>query len=222
MMSKLQVEFPEVEKLIISGMDNLNMIWGNQVVEGSFCKLRSFQVKDCQNLLTVFPSCICERLFNLESLAVISCGSVEQIFDYLELTVYQTKDSQLREIYIDNLPNLKHIWNEEFRAMPSLSKLQKVSVFLCPILNYLFPASSATSLLKLESVEVSNCGLEEVIRRGRGLDEFVFPQLISLQLHCLPELRALCLEFDKMSNVRKLGLHHCDKIEVTHYLAEKV
>lgn len=135
---------------------------------------------------------------------------MRQIFDYQDLHVSQTFDSQLRELCIDNLPNLTHIWQG---AMPTL---------LCPNLKSLFPASSAISLLKLESVEVSDCGLEEVIEWDGGLGRLVFPQLISLQLHCLPELSGFYPIPVELSRLRKLGLHHCDKIKIEPFLAGKV
>ncbi|KAK2643912.1 hypothetical protein Ddye_019107 [Dipteronia dyeriana] len=51
------------------------------------------------------------------------------------------------------MPNLKHIWNKDPQGMLSFAELQKVTVFLCPNLKNIFPASGASSLLKLESLE---------------------------------------------------------------------
>ncbi|KAL5848625.1 hypothetical protein ACOSQ4_006638 [Xanthoceras sorbifolium] len=217
-----KVEVPRLVKMIISCMDNLKMIWDNQLVDGSFCELRSLVVNDCQKLSTLFPPCICGRLSRLESLTVKSCGLAEQIFDLRELNFdekYFTEATQLTELYIDHLPNLRHIWNEDPQGKLYFEKLQKVTVFLCPNLKNLFPASAASSLLKLDTLEVSDCGVEEIVAEGgRGeeaADRFLFPQLSSLQLHHLPELGTFypghtvegpCL--------KRLGLHHCDKVKI--------
>ncbi|TXG59161.1 hypothetical protein EZV62_016990 [Acer yangbiense] len=218
-----KVGFPSLEKMVISGMDNLESIWHSQFLGDSFNNLKSVEVNDCQELMTIFPSRICERLLRLESLTVKSCGSVIEIFDLRGINLKEKHSikttPQLRELYVDHMTNLKHIWNEDPKGMLSYRKLEKVTIFLCPNLEYLFPASAAKSLLNLDSLEVSDCGVEEIIAKGGGVkeaaDRFLFPKLSSLQLHNLPRLRTFypghtvegpCL--------KRLGLHHCDKVKL--------
>ena len=91
--------------------------------------------------------------------------------------------TQLREFFVDHMSNLKHIWNEDPKGMLSYRKLQKVTVFLCPNLENLFPASVARSLLNLVSLDVSECGLlKEIIAKGgvnELADRLLFPKLSS-------------------------------------------
>ncbi|XP_031276819.1 uncharacterized protein LOC116135264 [Pistacia vera] len=69
-----KVALPSLEELVISGMDNLKMMWNYQLSEHSFQKLKLMKIKNCDNLLTIFPSNICERFWQLESLTVTAGG----------------------------------------------------------------------------------------------------------------------------------------------------
>ncbi|KAK3187827.1 hypothetical protein Dsin_027388 [Dipteronia sinensis] len=216
-----KVGLPNIEKVMISGMDNLKTIWHSQPLENSFCKLKSLEVNDCQKLLTVIPSRFCRRLLKLEFLTVKSCGLLEQIFDLDGLNSeekHPIEPTRLRELYIDHLPNLKHIWNEDPQRMLSFQELQKVKVFLCSNLKNLFPSSVGRSLSKLESLEVSDCGVEEIVAKGvvdETVASLVFPELSYLQLHCLPELRTFYPGHTvEAPYLKRLGLHYCDKIQI--------
>ncbi|KAL5853787.1 hypothetical protein ACOSQ3_008905 [Xanthoceras sorbifolium] len=107
-------------------MDNLKMIWHNQLVEDSFCKLKSLQVEYCYKLLTLFPSNMCERLLSLESLEVSGCVSLQEIFD-LQGIIFKEGNSiaaatQSREL--------------------SFSNLQNLTIFVCPSLKNLFAVAN--------------------------------------------------------------------------------
>ncbi|TXG65483.1 hypothetical protein EZV62_006758 [Acer yangbiense] len=109
----------------IGRMDNLKMIWHNQLDGDSFRKLKSLQVYRCQKLLTLFPSNICGRVLSLESLDVNSCESLEGIFD-LQGIISEERNSiaatQSRELCFSNL--------------------QESEVYRCQSLKYLFAASN--------------------------------------------------------------------------------
>ncbi|KAK3227583.1 hypothetical protein Dsin_007445 [Dipteronia sinensis] len=214
--------------MVISGMDNLESIWHNQFLGDSFSfpKLKSVEVNDCQELKTIFPSCICERLLRLESLTVKSCGSVIEIFDLRGINLKEKHSiqttPQLRELYVDHMSNLKHIWNEDPKGMLSFEKLEKVTVFLCPNLENLFPASVANSLLNLDSlvIEGTNQGLanlEELQLSGKEITtewldqvpKHLFGSLKSLELND-DESTVLPLDFiQRFGRLEKLSLNSC-------------
>ncbi|KAK2643915.1 hypothetical protein Ddye_019110 [Dipteronia dyeriana] len=205
-------------------MDNLKTIWHSQPLENSFCKLKSLEVNDCQKLLTVIPSCFCRRLLKLEFLTVKSYGLLEEIFDLDGLNSeekHPIEPTRLRELYIDHLPNLKHIWNEDPQRMLSFQEQQKVRVFLCSNLKNIFPSSVGRSLSKLESLEVSDCGVEEIVAQGvvdETVASLVFPELSSLQLHCLPELRTFYPGHTvEAPYLKRMGLHYCEKNTNIHF-----
>ncbi|KAL5781473.1 hypothetical protein ACOSP7_006502 [Xanthoceras sorbifolium] len=100
--------------------------------------------------------------------------------------------------------------------MLSFQELQKVKVFLCSNLKNLFPSSVGRSLSKLESLEVSYCGVEEIVAKG-GVHEaaanLVFPELSFLRLHCLRNLNILPWAYYRSAVLKKFGFAYCEKIK---------
>ncbi|XP_048135357.1 disease resistance protein At4g27190-like isoform X2 [Rhodamnia argentea] len=102
-----QVAFPSLERLDISGMDNIEMIWDNQVAEDSYhnlkvlcvheCSklkrvwdkelhyqdkfqcLRSVSISRCESLISPFPASVARDLMQLEELKIDKSGIVELI-----------------------------------------------------------------------------------------------------------------------------------------------
>ncbi|KAL5825165.1 hypothetical protein ACOSQ3_021228 [Xanthoceras sorbifolium] len=191
-----KVGFPSLEKVKIMEMDNLKMIWHNQLAEDFFCKLNSLEVYNCRELLTVLPSNMCGRLLRLEFLLVVSCDFVEEIFDLQGINFeerHSTPATQLRELRIHDLPKLKHIWNKDPQRLLSFGNLQGLEVSECWSLKNLFPESVARDLSELVYLSVADCGVEEIVaKEGVVVEEmpprFLFPELTFLKLHELPKL----------------------------------
>ena len=148
------------------------MIWSNQLHLDSFCKLKELKVEDGEGLLKIFPASMLERIQNLESLDVINCVMVEEVFDLQELVAANLKEtnnvaaSQLRTLYIDNLPNLKQIWNKDPSKTLSFHNLCEMVVQNCSNLKCVFPASIAEEgLSKLERLQIYRCGMENVVAK---------------------------------------------------------
>ncbi|KAK6243856.1 hypothetical protein QUC31_010265 [Theobroma cacao] len=101
-------------------------------------------------------------------------------------------DSQLRELDIKNLPQLKHVWNKDPQGSLTYQNLRKVRVWHCGSLKNLFPASIAKDLPQLEDLTIICCGVEEIVSLGEGLEQpvrFRFPRVSSLELTYLEELK---------------------------------
>ncbi|KAL5825698.1 hypothetical protein ACOSQ3_021761 [Xanthoceras sorbifolium] len=121
------------------------------------------------------------------------------------------------------MENLKMIWqNQLIESVRYCPKLSKVSLYDCQNLESLFPASIAKSLLQLEELHVETCGIKEIVSKG-GVEEagarFVFPQLTSLHLNNLEELRCFCpgkhaTEWPKLN---ELKVECCDKIDLFNF-----
>ncbi|KAJ4717788.1 Disease resistance protein [Melia azedarach] len=185
--------FPSLEQIEISHMDNLEMIWHNQLTEVSFCKLKSMKIEYCDKLRTLFPQNF-RKFLRLESLSVNYCGSLEVIFD-LEGPKFEKTPravSQLSELDICGLPGLKHIWNKDPKQIFSFQKLNMVSIVKCNRLKHVFPASIACSISQLESLNVSSCGVMAIVfvaEEGyKPNHRLVFPRVASLALCDLPNL----------------------------------
>ena len=77
----LQVAFPSLKFLIISGLDNVKKIWPNQIPQDSFSKLEVVKVASCGELLNIFPSCVLKRSQSLQLMEVVDCSLLEEVFD---------------------------------------------------------------------------------------------------------------------------------------------
>ncbi|KAL6311655.1 hypothetical protein AAG906_025734 [Vitis piasezkii] len=93
------VAFPSLELLNISGLDNVENIWHNQLLEDSFSQLKDIRVASCGKLLTIFPSTSLVRdLVQLQDLRVSSCG-VEETAPRVKIFAY--KFPTFQEIHME-------------------------------------------------------------------------------------------------------------------------
>lgn len=95
------------------------------------------------------------------------------------------------------MDNLSKIWTFGLQGTFTFKYLQKVEAQNCKNLEILFPHWVATSLTQLEELQVESCGLEEIVSSASGDDsphsiaaQFVFPELTSLVLHDMPQLKS--------------------------------
>ncbi|TXG69552.1 hypothetical protein EZV62_004487 [Acer yangbiense] len=76
-----KVTFPSLEEIEISGMDNLEMIWHNQLEDSQNVqncqKLCKVSVKKCKSLKNLFPASIVGNLLQLKDIYVQECGIKE-------------------------------------------------------------------------------------------------------------------------------------------------
>ncbi|TXG65317.1 hypothetical protein EZV62_006592 [Acer yangbiense] len=216
-----KVAVPNIEELSIWGMGNLEKIWHNQLVNDSFCKLKSLNVSACNKLLNVFPSNIYGRLLRLESLEVTYCVSIEEIFDLSDCGIHDTdigfpslkemeikKCPKLKEIIFNDkvavpnlekltisfMNNLEKIWHDQL-VKDSFCKLKSLEVVYCDKLLNVFPSNICGRLLSLEFLEVRECGSLEEIFYLRELS--IYDSQIMLSF----------------ANLRILSVHGCESLK---------
>ncbi|EOY20452.1 NB-ARC domain-containing disease resistance protein, putative [Theobroma cacao] len=187
---------PRLERMTLSHLRNVKKMFHDQLLAGSFGKLEEMNVECCDELLALFPSNVFGVLQSLKTLRVERCDSLEQMFEVgvggLNIKETHAVDSQLMELYIYNLPKLKHVWNKDPQGSLTFRNLRKVRVMSCESLKNLFPASIAKDLPQIEDLTISSCGVEEIVSAGEGLEQpvrFKFPQMSSLQLTRLRKLK---------------------------------
>ncbi|XP_061971522.1 probable disease resistance protein At4g27220 isoform X1 [Populus nigra] len=218
-----KVAFPNLVVFVSFEMDNLKVIWHNELHPDSFCRLKILHVGHGKNLLNIFPSSMLGRFHNLENLVINDCDSVEEIFDLQALINVEQRlavtASQLRVVRLTNLPHLKHVWNRDPQGIVSFHNLCTVHVQGCLGLRSLFPASIAQNLLQLELLRIDTCGVEEIVAKDEGLEEgpeFVFPKVTFLQLRELPELKRFYpgIHTSEWPRLKTLRVYDCEKIEI--------
>ncbi|CAL5398266.1 unnamed protein product [Camellia sinensis] len=197
-----KVKLTSLEKLSVTAMDNLIEIWPDELQ----AKLREIRVQLCHGFLNIlFPSNLIKGMQSLELLEVKQCRSVKVLFDLEGLITREghpdTLLHSLTNINLRHLPKLTHVWKDNLLGIQGLQNLTSLLIKGCGSLRYIFSVSLAKLLGKLQEIEVIECGVMEAIIDEEpevGYDVTtnicIFPQLRSLKLCDLPNLRSLCLQ----------------------------
>ncbi|KAK9016303.1 hypothetical protein V6N11_078805 [Hibiscus sabdariffa] len=231
-----EVNFPVLEELEIGGMDNLERLWADQLVEHSFSKLTSVDLRDCPKLLNVFPLSMFSRL---DSLSIQLCESIEEIIyeeggntsngmPSLYPQFFQSFDFPNLEFFcLWNLPNLKSIHHNKMHTInwPSLKKLR---VYGCEKVEIVFANSGETSseqqplfwvnestFPNLQQLTLGpKVGIKHIIWHCQGQQQqqnFVspyFPNLKVVELNSYPE-QVIVLPPYSLSNLQTLDIWGC-------------
>ncbi|KAK7274598.1 hypothetical protein RIF29_15694 [Crotalaria pallida] len=163
----------------------------------SFSMLESLEVVGCEfSEKPILPSHLLPLLSKLKELKVQKCESVEVIFDVKGTPTHLG----LKKLVLEELPNLKQVWNEDPEGRISFPFLEEVLVERCKSITSLFPASIAKGTLKLLSVK--NCeGLLEIFAKDKEATTGKTQELMleSLTLRSLPNLKY----FDHGTHIRE-------------------
>ncbi|XP_022719621.1 uncharacterized protein LOC111277438 [Durio zibethinus] len=217
-----KVAFPCLEKMTISRLRKMKIIWHNQLFVNSFSKLEEVTVEHCNELLTFFPSNFLGTFQRLHTLTVSNCGSLEQVFELQTLSMEKTHvvASKLRELNISRLPRLRYIWcTKDPQGIFTFENLRILDVDNCRSLKNVFPASVARVLPQLKDLRVAYCGVEEIISKDEGLETaitFEFDQVSSLILWDLPKLKCFYPGMHKTTwrMLKELKAYHCNKLKI--------
>nr|XP_048326370.1 uncharacterized protein LOC125421414 [Ziziphus jujuba var. spinosa]XP_048326371.1 uncharacterized protein LOC125421414 [Ziziphus jujuba var. spinosa] len=220
-----QAAFPKLNGMQIGGIDKLKIIWHYELAADSFCQLENLKVKNCKNLMKIIQSHMYHRLCNLKSKLVISnCEMLEEVFD-LEIPNDHQETSkithiQLKDLRLEILPKLKHVWSKDPRGTFKFQDLQSFIVSQCQSLKNLFPTSVAKSLLKLQKLHITICAIEEIVAKDEGTEiepqKFVFPRLEEMVLVNLPNLVSFYpgLHTSSWPSLSKIDVVECMKVKV--------
>ncbi|GKV49704.1 hypothetical protein SLEP1_g56439 [Rubroshorea leprosula] len=188
------VAFPCLESIILYDLRNTKIIWHSQLSPGSFGKLSELKVGNCENLMTIFTKDMLGSIFkSIDTLAIYKCASIEEVFKVGEINFKESVQTPLRNLLINGLPSLKHVWNEDPKEILTFRNMESVVVRNCPNIKSVFPISVAKGLKQLQKLQIESCGVEEIVAMGREGTEaevkFVFPRLSNLRLAKLESLR---------------------------------
>ncbi|XP_048136678.1 uncharacterized protein LOC115730111 [Rhodamnia argentea] len=225
-----KVEFPSMESMKISHMDNVETIWLGELASNTFTKLKTLVVEYCEKLSTIFSShTYLTRFQNLEKITVTNCGSLEVVFHVQEVIFSEahcTSTFQLRELVLTRLPKMKHVWSELPQGGLTFGCLRSMEVVECESLKSLFPNSVAKSMTQLEQLLVRDCGVEEIIVEedevGMNVGDLFFPRLTDLRLLELSELRSFYRNSHTSTwpPLKQLRMRHCGKMRPFSFTCE--
>ncbi|XP_039690151.1 uncharacterized protein [Medicago truncatula] len=192
-----KVAFGKFKYLALSDYPELKDVWYGQLHCNVFCNLKHLVVERCDFLSHVlFPSNVMQVLQSLEELEVKDCDSLEAVFDVKGMKSQEIlikESTQLKRLSLSTLPKLKHIWNEDSHEIISFGNLHKVDVSMCQSLLYVFPYSLCPDLGHLEMLDISSCGVKEIVAMEETVSmeiQFNFPQLKIMALRRLSNLKS--------------------------------
>ncbi|KAF8018193.1 hypothetical protein BT93_H3174 [Corymbia citriodora subsp. variegata] len=186
------VSFPNLEELEIEGAQ-CKELWNSQIPTNSFLKLRSFELKNCDNLQSIDPSHLWRRLQHcLKVLEVESCRSIQIIYEGDETNA---EGGILKRLILCDLENLRHIWQSDGLPNVPFPNLGSVHVVRCPHLKMLFTTFTTKFLEQMEVLVVESCEDMEQIAGHEISEEVIhttitFSKLTHLGLIKLPNFRS--------------------------------
>ncbi|KAI7999042.1 putative disease resistance protein [Camellia lanceoleosa] len=218
-----QDKLATIEELTIYGMENLTEIWPGELE----AKLREMTVIYCHGLSNIlFPSNSIKGMQNLEVLQVEDCRSIGVAFDLEGLVWEGTLDMalpSLKKVKLSHLRKLTHVWKDNSSGIQGFQNLRSLVVNECDSLRNLFSYSLAKLLVKLQEIEVTECGMmESIIGNEPNADDAVitnmimFHQLSSLKLSDLPNLSSFCFEACTFegSLLKTIEVINCPKMKI--------
>ncbi|XP_039685413.1 uncharacterized protein [Medicago truncatula] len=218
-----KVGFGSFKHLKLSEYPELKELWYGRLEHKAFRSLKYLVVHKCDFLSDVlFKPNVVAVLMHLEELDVEDCDSLEAVFDskdeFAKEIVVQNS-TQLKKLKLSNLPKLKHVWKKDPHYTMKFENLSDVSVVGCNSLISLFPLSVARDMMQLQSLQVSKCGIQEIVAKEEGTYEmvkFVFPHLTSINLEYLTKLKAFFVGVHSLQckSLKKIKLFGCPKIEL--------
>ncbi|CAL5410893.1 unnamed protein product [Camellia sinensis] len=230
----LQLLF-NLEELVLYKLDSFKGICAASALTTSswvcFPKLRKLIVNNCPSLSTVLPFNLLQWLQHLEKLFVIKCVKLEQVFDFGSEGEGMKLLSSLTELWLDELPRLKHVLNCSSRQHVQLCNLRYLGVNSCGKLKYVFKPSIAQALHQLERLCVNDCEeMGEIVaaKQNEGQQEeeeeeervdykMVFKSLKEIYLIDLPNLSGFCTGGDdfpfEWPSLERLGVIECPKMK---------
>ena len=200
------------------------MIWPNQLISDFFGKLGTLIISGCRNLTNIIPPNMLRTLQNLKELKIYDCDSLEEVFEIRGTNnVEESRDiaaTELTSLKLRNLEKVKHVWSKDPQGIITFAKLHTIEIEGCSNLKSVFPTSVAKALLQLERLRIWDCAtVEEIVAKQEGMETttlFVFPQLTTLKLQNLPELKSFYPgnHTSEWPSMIELNILQCNKLEI--------
>ncbi|KAL4586172.1 hypothetical protein LXL04_010804 [Taraxacum kok-saghyz] len=196
----------------------------------SFSNLVEVDVQwyNCLEIPVIFP---CNELHNLKNLEKIYIHSVksEDVFKVADGTKDDVNSKtqsvvvlqNLKEVTLDRLDQLRHMWKSSQWMVLHFPNLTKVSIEYCPLLEHIFTDCMVGSLLNLQELQITYCwSLDVIVKQAEdsktSATEVVFPSLKTIRLHNLPNLKGFHLgkEAFQWPSLDTLEIKDCPEITV--------
>ncbi|XP_056159421.1 uncharacterized protein LOC115691916 [Syzygium oleosum] len=198
--------FPMLTCLSFSRLENLTC----------FSRKKCSQAAQSQEHVKSYSTALFNREVafpSMETLDITGMDNIEMIWDNQDAA-----DSfhKLKSLWVYECNKLKCVWDKELYRRVKFKCLRSVNISKCKSLASLCPASVARDLIQLEELEISECGIVELIENEGLVPRFEFPKLTSLELKHLPELKCIYTGTHPphWPALKTLEVHGCNKVEI--------
>ncbi|KAK8633002.1 hypothetical protein V6N13_013856 [Hibiscus sabdariffa] len=209
-------QFPNLTYLTLEHLPNLKSIHHNKMLTINWPSLKNMPVGGCEKVEIMFAN------------------SGETSSEQPLFWVDEVNFPVLEELIIESMGNLERLWADQL-VEHSFSKLTSISLRDCPKLLNVIPLSMLTRLQRLERLEIWRCeSVEEIIYEKGGsssssssnrmpslspqfIQSFEFPNLTSLKLSSLPNLKSI--HHNKMlimnsPSLKEIYVRRCERVEI--------
>ncbi|XP_044467939.1 uncharacterized protein LOC123197663 [Mangifera indica] len=225
-----KVFIPHLESVVLELLPNLaNFYSGTNNLECP--SLKSIAIANCSQMgMFVFadlkendhsehtPPLFSEKVAfpSLEEMVLLHMDNLQLIWQSQKLHVESFH--KLKVLRIESCEKLLTIVPSNTQGNLTFRYLERFTVNDCGSLKSLFPVSTAVSLLQLEHLWISFCGLEKIVSEEEvdRAPTFLFPKLAYIRLVNLQELKCFYPQLHTIEwpMLRNLGVYKCKKIKV--------
>ncbi|TXG67822.1 hypothetical protein EZV62_009097 [Acer yangbiense] len=172
-----------LRELILVGLPKLMSIWKGNHEIAQLENLKMMKVKDCGKLRNIFSKTLARKLHTLEHLAILKCGSLEEIVSNDNAEV---GGEAVQQMGLSSVPLPFFFQN-----------LQKLLISKCNKMESVLPLTIVQGLNLLEELTVDSCNqVERIITASGEVREAecknMLPKLKILALNDLPKLETVC------------------------------
>ncbi|KAI3907999.1 hypothetical protein MKW98_003644, partial [Papaver atlanticum] len=206
-------------KLYLHSLSNLKGIAHGQIPAEFFNKLKLMELKECQELVCIFPPDTLVKFKSLKVLRVENCGKLTEGFLLGKVGSDDPAVTfpELIDIYLKKLPKLMTIW-KGVGSVENLGKLKIMEVESCNLLKYLFTSTMVIALQQLERLVISDCRsmVSIVVALEEDQDVLLPPQIFSnLRELIIKQCHSLTKLFPggRLSKLQLLEVNDCGELE---------
>ncbi|KAJ0044357.1 hypothetical protein Pint_04530 [Pistacia integerrima] len=183
--------------------------------------LEHFKLRDIEDCENIVPTIDPMGLIELKSLQLRYCRELKRIVDASMQQVPATAFSNLVELSLEDLRDLREICHDGRPPKEFLEKLESVYVIRCHDMYTLFPTMLLQRLHKLKKADIGYCNKLQEVFELEGLchsgeeNLVLLSSLEELTLLYLPELRCIWkgpTQYLRLKSLKKFEVGECNRL----------
>ncbi|MFS8016272.1 putative leucine-rich repeat domain superfamily [Helianthus anomalus] len=187
----------------------------------SFCQYPTkIMISECDALSSLIPWYAAGQMKRLQELDIRSCSRMREVFENELMNCHNTNNVDEGSGAGTSLTSLPLTYSTT-EVAPQLSNLKTVVIYECDLLQHIFTFNTLKTLSHLKQLKVKRCETIQVIVKEENKtsssssseEVVVFPNLETLELDCLPNLKGFFLGMNdfRCPSLVTLMINDCPK-----------